>query len=438
MQMREVENAISIPRLERRNGRLMTRSGDVRSNIDEAAVLAFNAGSSSVKWAMFSHSSPGRRLLHGAVERIGDGAVVFVRDSRGVYLLHRHEQVANHTEAFRLIEALIKQSEWYSGLKAIGHRIVHGGRRGAGPVALSSDVEDELREFTALAPLHQPHNLAGVAAARRMLPHLPQIGCFDTDFHRDMPAVAQITTLPRPYFENGIRRFGYHGLSFEYILEELRQEKTDVAKERIVVAHLGGGSSVCAIKEGRSIETTMGFSTLSGLPMGTRCGDLDPGLVLHLAAQKDMTIESLTRLLYSEAGMLGLSQLSGSMQELLDKLDEPAVREAVDVFCYHTRQRIAGLTASLSGIDRLVFTGGIGTNAPLIRANICAGLEYLGIAIDQQRNDAGSRLISRVGASVVVQAIATDEEAIIAKHVSDFLRASAEFDHNSASPGIET
>ncbi|WP_342640247.1 acetate/propionate family kinase [Rhodoligotrophos ferricapiens] len=416
----------------------MTRSRDAQFDADVPTVLAFNAGSSSVKWAIFSHSSPGRRLLYGAAEQIGNGGLISVRDSRGVDLHRRQERIADHTEAFRLIEELIKESAWSAGLAAVGHRIVHGGRCSAGPVILTADTEEKLHEFTALAPLHQPHNLAGIAAARRMLPHLAQIGCFDTDFHRDMPRLAQLTTLPRSYFAKGIRRFGYHGLSFEYILEELRRDGVDVAKERIIVAHLGGGSSVCAIKEGRSIETTMGFSTLSGLPMGTRSGDLDPGLVLHLAAQKDMTIEGLTRLLYSESGMRGLSQLSGSMKELLDKLDEPAAREAVDVFCYHARQRIAGLTASLAGIDRLVFTGGIGANAPMVRANICAGLEYLGIALDERRNNAGSRLISSAGASVVVQAIATDEEAIIAKHVSDFLRASAESDQNIAPPGVET
>lgn len=394
----------------------------VRLDQNEDGVLVVNAGSSSVKWAAFSIRRPMSRLSYGAVENIGgDQARIYVRDADGKDLRKERQRVASHAEAFDLIGEGVRRGPSSLRLKAIAHRIVHDGGCGPGPIFLDSEVEHALAQYSDLAPLHQPHGLGGVVALRRAYPQLPQIGCFDTDFHRDMPRVAQMMALPRAYFENGVSRVGYHGLSYEFVLGELKRENADVAKERIIIAHLGGGSSMCAIHGGRSIETTMGFSTLSGLPMSTRSGDLDPGIILHLAAANGLSIERITRLLYEESGMLGVSHLTGDMKKLLDCLDQPTVREAVDLYCYHGRLRVAGLTGALSGIDRLVFTGGIGANAPLIRSSICAGLGYLGIVLDSERNSAGERVISSRNAASIVQIIATNEEAVIARHAIELL-----------------
>jgi acetate kinase len=271
--------------------------------------------------------------------------------------------------------------------------------------------------------LHQPHNLAGIAAVRRARPGLPQIACFDTAFHHDLPRLARLAALPREFYDEGIRRYGFHGLSYEYVIDALRRDGVDVDRERIIVAHLGNGASMSAVKGGRSVETTMGFSTLAGLPMGTRCGDLDPGIVLYLLTEKGMTVERVQHLLYEESGLLGLSGLSRNMQDLLARPAEPAAIEAVEFFCYQARRHLAALTAVLGGIDRLVFTGGIGANAPAVRAKVCTGLEYLGIALEDELNASGARLISANASRVAIEAFPTDEELMIARHVQQVLTA---------------
>jgi acetate kinase len=306
-------------------------------------------------------------------------------------------------------------------IEAVGHRIVHGGLDCDCPLMVTPAVEKRLRGLIPLAPLHQPHNLAGIAAVRTARPRLPQIACFDTAFHRSLPRPATLTSLPRELYEDGIRRYGFHGLSYEYIVDALRREGVDVDRERIIVAHLGNGASMCALRGGQSIETTMGFSTLAGLPMGTRCGDLDPGIVLYLLAEKGMSVERVQRLLYEESGLLGVSGLSRNMQDLLAKAAEPAAAAAVELFCYQARRHLAALTAPLGGLDRLVFTGGIGANAPAVRAQICAGLAHLGIVLDAERNVAGGRRIAADTSRVAVEALPTDEELMIARHVRETL-----------------
>jgi acetate kinase len=308
-------------------------------------------------------------------------------------------------------------------LTAVGHRIVHGGPECDCPILVTAGLEARLRKLSPLAPMHQPHNLAGIAAVRSARRNLPQVACFDTAFHHNLPRLARLTGLPRELYEEGIRRYGFHGLSYEYITDALRREAVDLEHERIIIAHLGNGASMCAVKSGRSIETTMGFSTLSGLPMGTRCGDLDPGIVLYLLTEKRMRIKQVQQLLYEESGLLGLSGLSSSMEDLLGQLSEPAAVEAVEAYCYQARRHLAALTATLGGLDRLVFTGGIGANASLIRAKICAGLEYLGIVIDPKRNADDERVISNETSWVTVEAFATDEELMIAQHVRHLLTA---------------
>jgi acetate kinase len=267
--------------------------------------------------------------------------------------------------------------------------------------------------------LHLPHNLAGIAAVRQARPDLPQVACFDTAFHHGVPRLAQLTGLPRAFADEGIHRYGFHGLSYEHVMAELqRRHGPAVAKERIVIAHLGNGASMAAIGDGRSVETTMGFSTLGGLPMGTRSGDLDPGIVLYLLMEKGMTAQQMQRLLYEQSGLLGLSGLSRNMQELLSRAGaEPAAAEAVDFFCYQARKHLAALTATIGGLDRLVFTGGIGANAPAIRSKICDGLAYLGVEVDERRNAGGERAISADKTPVLVEAFPTDEELMIARHV---------------------
>ena len=386
------------------------------------AILVINCGSSSVKFALFAAEEPLPRLWSGAIERIGlaNGRFHAV-DAEGATVLDETGDIADHDTALRLLLDAIERHSSGARLAAVGHRVVHGGPECDCPVVVTAALEARLRQLIPLAPLHQPHNLAGIAAVRSARPSLPQVACFDTAFHHSLPRLATLTALPRELYEQGVRRYGFHGLSYEYVADALRRDGVDVDRERIVVAHLGNGASMCALKGGRSVETTMGFSTLAGLPMGTRCGDLDPGIVLYLLAEKGMTVEQVQHLLYEESGLLGLSGASRNMQDLLARPAEPAAVEAVEVFCYQARRHLAALTAALGGLDRVVFTGGIGANAPAVRAKICVGLECLGIAFDAERNAGGAPTISAEKSRVVVEAIPTDEERMIARHVRDVL-----------------
>lgn len=386
------------------------------------AILVINSGSSSVKFAIFSIDDPPARLWSGSIDRIGlaNGRFHAV-DAAGTMAFDEAAEIADHDMALRLLLEAVDQHTAGRGLAAVGHRVVHGGAECVCATFVTETLEARLRELAPLAPLHQPHNLAGIAAVRSARPALPQVACFDTAFHHGMPHLAMLTGLPREFRDQGIRRYGFHGLSYEYVVDRLRSEDVDVDAERIIVAHLGNGASMCALKGGRSIETTMGFSTLGGLPMGTRCGDLDPGIILYLLAQADLSVDRIQHLLYEESGLLGLSGFSRNMQDLLARpADEPAA-EAVAYFCYQARSHLAALTAVLSGLDRLIFTGGIGVNAPMVRANICADLAYLEIALDSERNAQGTRVISSGAGRVVVEAFPTDEEQMIARHVRRLL-----------------
>ena len=388
------------------------------------AILVINSGSSSVKFALFTAEAPLSRLWSGAIERIGLANGRFhALDVNGAPVLDETGDIADHETALRLLLDAVERHPSGARLAAVGHRVVHGGPECDCPVIVTAALESQLRQLIPLAPLHQPHNLAGIAAVRRARPALPQVACFDTAFHHDLPRLATLTALPRAFHGQGIRRYGFHGLSYEYVVDALRHDGVDVAHERIVVAHLGNGASMSAVKGGRSVETTMGFSTLAGLPMGTRCGDLDPGIILYLLTEKSMTAERIHHLLYEESGLLGLSGLSRNMQDLLALPAEPAAIEAIDFFCYQARRHLAALTAALGGLDRLVFTGGIGANAPAVRAKVCTGLEYLGIVFDDERNTNGARLISADASRVAIEAFPTDEELMIARHVQQVLAA---------------
>jgi acetate kinase len=375
-----------------------------------------------VKFALFATEKPLPRLWSGAIERIGlaNGRFHAV-DAEGATVLDETRNIADHDVALRLLLDAIEPHTSGAHLAAVGHRVVHGGPECDCPALVTAALEARLRRLIPLAPLHQPHNLAGIAAVRGARRGLPQVACFDTAFHHGLPRLATLTALPRELYDEGVRRYGFHGLSYEYVADVLRRDGVDVDRERIVVAHLGNGASMCALKDGRSVETTMGFSTLAGLPMGTRCGDLDPGIILYLLAEKGMAVEHVQRLLYEESGLLGLSGLSRNMQDLLVRPTQPAAIEAVEAFCYQACRHLAALTAALGGLDRVVFTGGIGANVPLVRAKICAGLDYLGVALDAERNAGGARVISADGGGVAVEAFPTDEELMIARHVRQVL-----------------
>lgn len=391
----------------------------------DPAILVVNCGSSSVKFALFAAGGAApRRLWSGALERLGlpDGRFSAAAEDGGI-LFDETRDIPNHVAALDMLLSRLEELLPRDRLWAVGHRVVHGGDACDCPLFVTPTLEARLRKLIPLAPLHLPHNLAGIMAVRVRRPDLPQIASFDTAFHHGLPRVARLTALPRRFEEQGIRRFGFHGLSYEYIVEHLRERAgEDAARGRIIIAHLGNGASMAAVGDGRSVETTMGFSTLAGLPMGTRSGDIDPGIVLYLQTEHGMTAPEVQDLLYQGSGLLGLSGLSRNMRELLECTDtEPAAAEAIDFFCYRARKHLAALTATLGGLDRLVFTGGIGANAPAIRARICDGLSYLGVEIDARRNAGGDRTISRDESAVVVEAVPTDEELMIARHVQRVL-----------------
>ena len=398
--------------------RLQDRSGST------GAILVINCGSSSVKFAVFTSERSPLRFWSGSIDRIGVANTRFhIVDNQGQTVIDQADPIADHETALAQVLDTIDRRASQLALAAVGHRIVHGGADCDCPVIVTSAVETRLQQLVPLAPLHQPHNLAGIAAVRKTRPSLSQIACFDTAFHHDLPRLATLTALPRAFYGEGVRRFGFHGLSYEYIVDALRRSGVDVDHERIVIAHLGNGASMCAVSGGRSVETTMGFSTLAGLPMGTRCGDLDPGIVLYLLKAKGMTVERVEHLLYEESGLLGVSGVTSNMQDLLSRPDTQTAIEAVEVFCYQARRHLAALTATLGGLDRVVFTGGIGANAPIVRAKICAGLEYLDLKLDEARNASNDPIVSAHSSRVAVQALPTDEELTIARHVREMLTA---------------
>lgn len=391
--------------------------------MSEQVVLTLNAGSSSLGFALFTASSRPKRLWSGAVDRIGlPGARFRIRDADKTVVVDEAGALDSHQAALTRLLAVVSNLPGSLDLVAVGHRFVHGGADCDCPKRVTPALLARLRSLTSLAPLHMPPNLAGVDAVRASRPDLPQVACFDTSFHHDMPYLARMTALPRATAKDGIRRYGFHGLSYEYILETPREDGVNTDAARIIIAHLGNGASMAAIRGGRSIETSMGFSTIAGLPMGTRCGDLDPGILLFLMQEKGMSADEVADLLYHQSGLLGISGLSRNMQDLLNSQDDDAA-QAVEYFCYQAKLQIGRLAAALGGLDRVVFTGGIGENSAEIRSRICADLGFLGVEIDSAANNAGDKLISSPGARVAVEARATNEEKMIARHVAAKLAA---------------
>lgn len=382
------------------------------------AVLVLNAGSSSLKFALFEASPCGARIAGGAVAGIGTDTAQFKLTATGdAKDVERDGAFPDHRAALDAVVSEVSSDHLPAFPVAVGHRVAHGGPDCDCPEEVTPDLLARLRGLVTLAPLHLPANIAGIEAIATLRPDLRQIACFDTAFHNGLPRVAQMTGLPRELETPELRRYGYHGLSYEYIVGALARDGVDVEAERLVVAHLGNGASLAAIRGGRSIETTMGFSPVSGVPMGTRSGDIDPGLILHLQREAGMSTEDLGNLLRTRSGLLGLSGISRDMHVLIERHDA-ASAEAIRYFCYHVRRHLVALTAPLEGLDRLVFTGGIGANAAPVRELICAGLGYLGVRIDHEANLAGSKTISASDSPVAVEVRQTDEEQVIADHVS--------------------
>ena len=392
------------------------------------AVLALNAGSSSLKFALFrQEGGPGAALLaRGEIEGIGGAPHFLVHDAQGAVLEEQRWGEGGGQGFDGLLTLLLDWIERHPGadrLIAVGHRVVHGGRDFLAPVRVTGDVLAALEVLTPLAPLHQPRSLAPVRAIATLRPDLPQIACFDTAFHHTMPAAATRLALPREYEDEGVRRYGFHGLSYEYIARRLCLTAPHLAAGRVIVAHLGSGASLCAMRDGRSIDTTMSFTALDGLVMGTRCGAIDPGVLLWLLQQKGLSPGALEDLLYRRSGLLGVSGLSGDMRTLLAS-GEPRAREAVELFVHHVARETGALAASLGGLDGFVFTAGIGEHAPEIRAAVSERLRWLGVEPAAAGACSDEGLLSAPGSRVEVRVIPTDEEAMIGQHTLDMLAES--------------
>ena len=391
------------------------------------ALLVVNAGSSSLKFQVFGIVETGLiRQIKGQIGGIGTRPRLQAKSADGAVLVDR----SYDADAVRDLPAAIAAArDWLLTLqgftlRAVGHRVVHGGPDYASPVLIDADVLDRLASYQDLAPLHQPNNLAPIRQAMAINPDVPQVACFDTAFHHGHPEEVNCYAMPRSFYDEGVRRYGFHGLSYEYIAGRLREVAPQAARGRIIVAHLGSGASMCALRDGHSVETTMGFTALDGLPMGTRPGQLDPGVVLYLILQRGMSAKAVSDLLYHEAGLKGLSGVSNDMRDLLAS-EDPHARLAIDHFVYRCGLNVGMLAAALGGIDAFVFTAGVGENSAPIRARIAGKLAWLGAELDLAANDAGAMTISTASSRVALYVVPTDEELMIARHTFALLKTPA-------------
>ncbi len=384
------------------------------------AILVLNAGSSSLKFEVFLLAGLARAAA-GAVEELNDRPRFSATEAHGAVLERRGwDSEIGHDGALDFLLGWLRQHGTDWTLVAVGHRVVHGGAEFTAPVRITPEVVEKLEALVPLAPLHQPANLLPVKALAAQRPAVAQVACFDTAFHRGQPARAQTFAIPRQLTDAGVRRYGFHGLSYEYVASVLPQHDARAAAGRTVVMHLGNGASMCALAAGRSVATTMGFTALDGLPMGTRCGAIDPGVLLYLMDERGMDARALETLLYQESGLLGVSGVSSDMRELLASAD-PHAREAVDLFCYRIGRELGSLAAALGGLDAVVFTAGIGEHAAPVREAVCRGAAWLGVEIDAAANAAGGPRISTQASRVAAWVIPTDEELMIARHTRALL-----------------
>ncbi len=386
---------------------------------DIRRILTINAGSSSIKFALFEGGETIRRVLNGKIEGIG-----FQEGRFAVKSLNQGENASrplvarDHTVAIVVVMDWVQERMETSGLAAVGHRVVHGGPNYWEPQRITPEVIGALKELSPFDPEHMPQEIGLIEAFRRRFPDLPQVACFDTAFHHELPRVARLLPIPRRYEAKGVRRYGFHGLSYSYLMEELARLSAGKTEGRTILAHLGNGASLAAVRDGRSIDTSMAFTPAAGLPMSTRAGDLDPGLVWYLARTENMMPREFNEMVNRESGLLGMSETSADLRELLDReAEDSRAAEAIALFCYQVKKWIGAFAAALGGLDTIVFSGGIGENAPLIRSRICEGLGFLGISLDAERNEGNAPVISKEQSAVTVRVIPTDEEVMIAKSV---------------------
>lgn len=382
-------------------------------------MLVINSGSSSIKFSLYKDQSSGLNLFyHGQISDLDTHAQIKIIDADKKTLVQQKLSTNGHEQGFKVLFSWLADLSLQHGrLIAVGHRVVHGGTYFTQPVIVQKKMMEEMECLIPLAPLHQPHNLEAIKIIAQLYPELPQIACFDTLFHQTQHSLAKLFALPRALTATGIIRYGFHGLSYEYIASVLPQYLGELAHEKIIVAHLGNGASMCALSQGKSIATTMGFTALDGLMMGTRTGSIDPGVVLYLLEHKNYSIAQVQHLLYNESGLLGVSGLTNNVQELLTHAQEPPVQEAIDLFCYRAAQEASALCVALGGCDALIFTAGIGENVPLFRQKICEYLAWMGIKLLDDANDRNAHHISAPDSKIKVGVIPTNEELMIARHV---------------------
>lgn len=388
-------------------------------------ILVLNAGSSSIKFSAFEEQGDALELVvHGQVEGLYAGTARFEAiDRHGEHQTREQSGGVelDHREGLERIGAFLSEHREGHSLVAVGHRVVHGGQRFGAPVRVSPAIVDELEKLTPLAPLHQPHNLKPIRILEKLQPDVPQVACFDTAFHRTQPEVAQAFALPASITGRGVRRYGFHGLSYEYIASVLPDVAPSAASGRTVVAHLGNGASMCALLAGKSVASTMGFTAVDGLPMGTRCGSLDPGVVLYLMEELGMDARAVEDLIYRQSGLLGVSGKSSDMRALLAS-DDPHARFAIELYIYRISRELGSLAAAMDGIDALVFTAGIGEHAAAIREGVVRRAAWLGAELDVDANGTGGPLISTASSRVPVWVIPTNEELMIARHTRAVLK----------------
>jgi acetate kinase len=393
---------------------LSGKKGTTDSNI---AVI--NAGSSSIKFALYELSPSIPMLFRGQLEQIGVRPSLRVANARGETVAEQHwpAEGFDHRAATQQILETAVALNFGAPVAGIGHRVVHGGTRYGIPIRIDERVMEDLATLSPLAPLHQPHNLAAITAIIDAAPHIPQVACFDTAFHRSQPDIAQIFALPRKFTDAGIRRYGFHGLSYEYVVSCLPEIDPQLLNARIVIAHLGNGASLCAVRHGRSVATTMGFTAVDGLVMGTRCGTVDPGVLIYLMDAYGMDARSIENLIYRHSGLLGVSGISSDMRDLRASPDKAAA-EAIKLFVYRVIRELGSLAAAMGGVDAIIFTGGIGQNDAATRAEVTEGCRWLGLELDRGRNERGAARISTDASRVSAWVVRTDEEQMVARHTA--------------------
>jgi acetate kinase len=397
----------------------MPDNGDIR-------VLTINSGSSSLKFSLYRIGQAETRLLSGSLERIGlQGGQYHVRDSAGKELLDELHDFSDHSVALKMLLEWLAKRFPDQPLQAVGHRVVHGGPTYREPHPVTPELLKTLAAIVRLAPEHLPHELKAIEAIQESHPGLKQVACFDTAFHRQMPELAQRVPLPRSLWYEGVLRYGFHGLSYEYIMSNLRTVAGDeAAAGRVVVAHLGNGASMAAVLSGKSIDTTMGLTPAGGLVMGTRSGDLDPGVLLYLLQEKGRSPATVDYLVNQRSGLIGISGSSSDMRDLLAReAADPHAAEAIALYCYQARKHLAAMATTLNGIDTLIFTAGVGEHSAVIRQRICCGMEFMGIRLEAARNEAGAPVVSPDGNTVTVRVMKTDEELMIARHTYKVLKS---------------